>query len=138
MLKRCSHTTRVISLIACVFLGLAPAAVAQNLSPVQLAISQQIQAIPDPPPPTSAPINVVPFQFDPSGTNLVKAEWLIGIGCPTGATATTGPVTDPACATGDPQDRRNEGLLLAKTGPTGNNAAAGARLLGPGVKGVVL
>jgi len=83
--------------------------------------------MPDPPPPTNAPLNVVPFEFDPDGTYLVRATWQTGIGCP----------QIQGCA-GDPQDKRNEGLLLVKTGPTATNAAAGARLLGPAVKGVTL
>src|SRR5437588_8984010 len=116
--------------------------VAQNLLPVQVAITQQVMSTPDPPPQTSDKINVVPFEFDPFGTNLVQATWQTGIGCPTNATTNNGsssaPLTDPACPTGDPKDMRNEGLLLAKTGPTPNFAAAGARLLGPGVKGVML
>ena len=78
----------------------------------------------------------MPFTFDPAGTNLVAALWNTGLGCPTGATSTAGPVNDPACLTGDLKDKRNEGLLPAKTGPTGNVAAAGARLLG--VKGIKL
>jgi hypothetical protein len=44
--------------------------------------------------------------------------------------------TDPACPYGDLDDRRNEGLLLAKTGPTGNFASATAELIN--VKGIVL
>jgi len=102
-------------------------AVAQNLSPVQIAITSAINSIADPPPPTSAPLNVVPFEFDPNGTYLVRATWQTGIGCPQSG----------GCA-GDPQDNRNEGLLLVKTGLTTNFAAAGARLLGPAVKGVSL
>jgi hypothetical protein len=74
-----------------------------------------------------------PQEFDPFDTNLVQAAWLGGIGCPTGAKTVTfdaagnlqtGTYTDPACATGDPQDTGNEGVLLAKTGPTGNIASA--------------
>src|SRR5713226_4428467 len=84
---------------------------------------------------------VTPFRFDPSQTRLVQSAWLSGIGCPTNATVVPygGPPTtfsDPACPTGDPRDTRNEGLLLAKTGPTTNNAAAGAEL--KGVRGTVL
>jgi hypothetical protein len=91
---------------------------------------------------------VRPFEFDPERTFLVQAEWLTGIGCPTNArtavfdasqpdNASPGPnYTDPACQTGDPRDRRNEGLLLAKTGPTANFAAAGAEL--KNVQGIVL
>jgi hypothetical protein len=80
--------------------------------------------------------------FDPAGTHLVAAEWERGIGCPpVGASisldgTTLTPYNDPACATGDPSDKHNEGLLLVKTGPTGNFAAAGAVL--HGVKGIVL
>jgi hypothetical protein len=82
--------------------------------------------------------------FDPSQTRLVNASWLGGIGCPTNAKIVafdpTGTFllppskyTDPACATGDSRDKNNEGLLMAKTGPTNNNAAAVADLVG--VKG---
>jgi hypothetical protein len=91
---------------------------------------------------------VAPSVFDPHGTHLVAAEWEGGIGCPTNATTDPfnpnppfnllgpTPYTDPACPTGDPNDKRNEGLLLVKTGPTLNDAAAGAELLG--VKGTIL
>jgi hypothetical protein len=72
--------------------------------------------------------NVVPFEFDPNGTHLVGAGWKAGLGCPTNI--------DPACPTGDPQDTNNEGLFMAKTGPTNNDASAGAAILG--VKGVLL
>jgi len=92
--------------------------------------------------------SVAPSVFDPHGTHLVAAEWEGGIGCPTNATIvpfappdfnTLGPpqpYTDPACPTGDPNDKRNEGLLLVKTGPTNDDAAAGAELIG--VKGTML
>jgi hypothetical protein len=70
--------------------------------------------------------------FDPAKTYLVASDWQSGIGCPTNATtfdgSTTSTYTDPACAAGDSRDRRNEGLLLAKTGPTPNFAAAQADL----------
>ena len=83
---------------------------------------------------------VVPFEFDPFNTFLVAAEWKTGIGCPTSAQTndgtTSGTFTDPACATDDPQDKRNEGLLLAKTGPTANFASAGAKI--NGVTGMVI
>ena len=144
MLKRCLlFKVAVFVIPAALAFGLAftSIAVAQNLTPVQNLISSQILAIPDPPPPTTDPINVVPFEFDPFGTNLVRGTWLTGTGCPTGATTNTGSpgtFTDAACPTGDSKDKRNEGLLLVKTGPTPNIAASGARLLGPGVKGVVL
>jgi hypothetical protein len=85
--------------------------------------------------------SVVPSAFDPHETHLVAAEWEGGIGCPAKATTApflppdfstvgTGTYTDPACTTGDPNDKRNAGLLLVKTGPTNNDAAAGAELLG--------
>jgi hypothetical protein len=91
--------------------------------------------------------NVIPFQFDPHDTDLVAAEWREGIGCPTNAstapflpadfsTVGSGSYTDPACPNGDPRDRRNFGLLLVKTGPTNNDASAGATL--DGVRGVTL
>jgi len=88
-------------------------------------------------------IRVIPFVFDPAGTNLVAAKWLAGIGCPTSAgISTTGgnkpdsTYTDPACATGDDRDNNVEGLLLAKTGPTANVAAGGAVITG--VEGITL
>jgi hypothetical protein len=91
---------------------------------------------------TVAPV----VDFDPYKTGLVQAAWLTGIGCPTNATirpflpdGSVGPATpyaDPACAVGDPKDKKNEGLLLVKTGPTNNFAAAAAVL--NGVKGTVL
>jgi hypothetical protein len=89
-------------------------------------------------------------QFDPGKTFLVQGEWLAGLGCPTEAkTAACDPTdpacdktvpgptyTDPACPTGDAKDKRNQGLVLAKTGPTTNVAAAFAQL--KHVKGIVL
>jgi hypothetical protein len=78
---------------------------------------------------------VKPREFDPAKTFLVQAEWLSGIGCPTNAATSsdgqnqTGTYTDPACpAATSPRDRKVEGLLLAKTGPTANFAAAVADL----------
>lgn len=89
--------------------------------------------------PRAGTFQVKPQEFDPGKTGLVQAAWLDGTGCPTGATIAlsnatgTGiagyqPYTDPACATGDPKDQHVEGLLLAKTGPSANFAAAGAEL----------
>jgi len=86
---------------------------------------------------------VKPGEFDPAHTNLVQAAWLNGIGCPTAASitfdgSTTNPFTDPACPVGmaDPKDQHNEGLLLVKTGPTANFAAAVAEL--KKVRGITL
>jgi hypothetical protein len=90
---------------------------------------------------------VKPQEFDPAHTDLVQAAWLNAIGCPTDAfiaipdptfteVADTAPFTDEACATGDPRDQHNEGLLLVKTGPTANFASATAEL--HRVKGTVL
>ena len=91
----------------------------------------------------SGTFNVVPFQFDPAGSQLVAAEWRSGIGCATSASIAAYPSTtptttyqEPGCPTGDDRDRRVEGLLLAKTGPTANNASAGARITG--VRGITL
>jgi hypothetical protein len=88
-------------------------------------------------------ITVVPFEFDPNHTSLVRAFWLRGTGCPTDATSVPfggSPMmfSDAACPSGmgDPKDKKNEGLLLAKTGPTTNFASAGAVL--NGVKGIML
>ena len=84
-------------------------------------------------------------EFDPLKTRLVQAAWVNGIGCPTNARTATfagdqlvhgQPYTDPACTTGDRRDRHVRGLLLAKTGPTPNVAAAVARI--GGVRGMTL
>jgi len=79
--------------------------------------------------------NVEPHEFDPGHTFLVQAAWLQGIGCPTNAPVAVYPATHPtthytACATGDTHDKQTEGLLLAKTGPSNNNAEAYANLKG--------
>jgi hypothetical protein len=83
---------------------------------------------------------VTPIVFDPFDSDLVAARWVNGAGCPTGATVNDGTTsssfTDPACPTGDPRDEHNQGLLLVKTGPTPNDAAAIAEL--KGVKGISL
>ena len=83
---------------------------------------------------------VKPGQFDPGHTFLVQAAWLNGTGCPTNASTFDGSTntifTDQACPTGDPRDQHNEGLLLAKTGPTNNVAAAVAEL--KKVRGITL
>ena len=88
---------------------------------------------------------VVPKIFDPFRSHLVNAGWEKGTGCPTGATLRQfnpnppfellppSSYTDPACPTGDGKDKANEGLLLVKTGPTLNDASAGAEI--KGVKG---
>ena len=74
-------------------------------------------------------------EFDPAKTFLVQAEWLNGIGCPTNASTSSdgenrdGSFTDGACPTAtSPKDKKVEGLLLAKTGPTANFASAVADL----------
>jgi hypothetical protein len=73
--------------------------------------------------------DVAPSKYDPSNTKLVASQWITGIGCPTNAKQSSGPVyTDTACPDGDPADKDNKGLLMAKTGPTTNNAAAFAQL----------
>jgi hypothetical protein len=85
-------------------------------------------------------------EFDPAHSFLVQAEWLDGIGCPTSqdiqafvppayTTTTTVTYKDLGCPTGDPSDSHNQGLLLVKTGPTNNNAAAVADI--KGVKGPI-
>jgi len=76
-------------------------------------------------------------EFDPGNTFLVQAQWLDGIGCPTNArianpnadftgVGSIGSYGDPGCPTGDSSDTHNQGLLLVKTGPTANFAAAQA------------
>jgi hypothetical protein len=83
---------------------------------------------------------VKPQEFDPARTQLVQAAWLNGTGCPTGAFtydgSSTAPFTDTACPTGDAKDQHIEGLLLVKTGPTANFAAATAEL--KKVRGITL
>jgi len=86
-------------------------------------------------------IQAKPFIYDPGNTRLVQGAWLDGIGCPTGAKIALYPsgsesFTAAGCPTGDASDRSNQGLLLAKTGPTKNNASAGAVL--KNVKGITL
>jgi hypothetical protein len=92
--------------------------------------------------------DVVASNFDPFHTHLVVSEWENGLGCPTGAKEVLfnpnppfnllppSSLTDPACATGDPNDTGNAGLLLAKSGDTPDDAAAGADI--KEVKGIVL
>lgn len=84
-------------------------------------------------------------EFDPLRTHLVQGTWVNGIGCPTNARTAAfvvdevveGPsYTDSACPTGDPRDKQVRGLLLAKTGPTSNVAAAVAEV--KGVRGKAL
>lgn len=90
----------------------------------------------------AAKFAVTANEFDPARTFLVQAQWLDGIGCPTNAgvsadgSTITSHFTDAACATGDSSDSHNQGLLLAKTGPTANFAAAQADV--SGVKGITL
>ena len=87
-------------------------------------------------------LEVIPGEFDPAHSDLVNAAWLSGTGCPTAVqflnayTSMNESYTDPACLTGDPKDKSNEGLLLFKTGPTANNAAAIAEVRG--VNGTVV
>ena len=86
--------------------------------------------------------NVKPTEFDPAKTHLVHASWQDGIGCPTNAGTSSdgvnqdGTYSDPACTTGDAQDKQNEGLILAKTGPSANFASAFVEL--KDVKGITL
>jgi hypothetical protein len=93
--------------------------------------------------PGDDPHNVVPFQFDPNKTGLVRATWLRGTGCPTNATfvpfgGSATPFTDPGCPPPafDDKDKKFDGLLLSKIGPTANFASAGADI--KNVKGLVL
>lgn len=74
-----------------------------------------------------------PATFDPARTYLVGTAWVAGIGCPSNSKiyngTNVGLYTDPACTTGAPGDKKNAGLLLAKSGPTlGNYAAAQVNL----------
>jgi hypothetical protein len=108
------------------------------LIPIGSGSAQILPVVPQPAP----TFIVIPFEFDPHGTFLVASLWKSGIGCPTDAkvvpfvppdfTEVGDPVsyTDPACVTGDSSDHSNQGLLLAKTGPTNNDASGGANLDG--------
>ena len=70
--------------------------------------------------------SVTPREYDPMHTFLVQAAWLDGIGCPS-----LSAYKDPACnPNNDSSDNRNQGLLLAKTGPTTTNASAFADIRG--------
>jgi hypothetical protein len=122
-MKTCEMRFAALGVVAIVLLAASSAAAqVSQLDPVQAQISQAVSS--------DTSMNVVPFEFDPNGLNLAQSSWLTGIGCaPNGG-------TDPGCAAGDPKDRRNEGLLLAKTGLTTNVVAAGARI--NGVKGIVI
>src|SRR5438132_4428004 len=90
----------------------------------------------------AAKCTVTASEFDPAHTFLVQAQWLDGIGCPTNAgvsadgSTITSHYTDAACTTGDSSDSHNQGLLLVKTGPTPNYAAAQADI--SGVSGIHL
>src|SRR5207237_8697810 len=90
----------------------------------------------------AAKFTVTASEFDPAHTFLVQAQWLDGIGCPTNAgvsadgSTITSHYTDAACTTGDSSDSHNQGLLLVKTGPTPNYAAAQAD--NSGVSGIPL
>src|SRR5439155_23504525 len=65
-------------------------------------------------------------EFDAGNTFLVLAQWLDGIGCPS-----LSPDKDPACNPNNGSiDKRNHGLLIAKTGPTMTNTSACAVFLG--------
>jgi hypothetical protein len=107
-------------------------------------VTDPASALVQPEDPPDDPITVVPFEFDPNHTSLVRAFWMRGIGCPTHATAVdffgaSEDVTDPACTTGDPKDSpgKNKGLLLVKTGPSVPNFASAGAVLN-GVKGIML
>jgi hypothetical protein len=88
---------------------------------------------------------VAPWQYDPYNGSLVESDWINHIGCPFNAEINTydssgnvvaGTYTDPGCPVQFRADPNIQGLLLAKTGPTGNIAAVGAEL--KGVRDIVL
>ncbi len=82
--------------------------------------------------------NAHPQTYDPAHTFMVSTGWINGIGCPTNQPyapfSSANPnkasqtYTDPACPTGDPKDRQNQGLLMNKVGPDDNNAASQVQL----------
>jgi hypothetical protein len=135
--------------IAMSSVGGASATDAPKLDPglFGLTVMNSLAAPVDDPLAPSGFYQVKPQEFDPGRTGLVQAAWLDGTGCPTQATIAepnadfTGiggyaSYADAGCPTGDPKDQHFEGLLLAKTGPSENFAAATAELTQ--VKGVVL
>ena len=88
---------------------------------------------------------VTPWTYDPFNGSLVESDWINHTGCPFGAQINTydasgnlvaGTYTDGGCPTQYRADPNVQGLFLAKTGPTANVVAAGAKLVG--VQGVVL
>jgi hypothetical protein len=85
---------------------------------------------------------VHPKDFDPAHTSLVDSNWDEGLGCPTNAKTSSdgvhldGTTSDAGCPTTDSKDKKNMGLILAKTGPTPNYAAATAEV--KDVKNIVL
>jgi hypothetical protein len=121
-----------------------PFNVALNVALMNALAEPVLDPVADPP---GSFKNVKPNQFDPAKSYLVQAAWLHGTGCPTNAQyqefnpappfeLRPAVYTDAACATGDPNDARNEGLLMFKTGPTNDNASAVAELIN--VKGMTL
>ena len=83
----------------------------------------------------------VPFEFDPDSSNVVAAKWKTGLGCPSTGVVPAAPTNTPSfsdigCPTTDARDTHNEGLLLAKSGPTTINASAGVTI--QGVNGITL
>jgi hypothetical protein len=141
-----SSAAAVLMLAGAAFVGGAAAGLV-TLDPAKFGLTlftSMAQPLDDPTQPT---FQVKPQEFDPGKTNLVQSAWLPAIGCPTDAqialpnatfTDFTGlqPYQDSACPTGDPNDKRHEGLLLVKTGPTLNFASATAELTR--VKGITL
>jgi len=128
---------RAVAAVALLVVAVSFPVDAQSLSPLQLAVSNSVSS--------SKSITVVPFEFDPYRTDLVRSTWLTGTGCPTSAAIVTldvsgnpqsGTSADSGCPTADSKDHKFEGLLLSKIGPTANFAAAGAKL--EGVKGIIL
>jgi hypothetical protein len=108
------------------------------------AFTQQdpsLVALMDPPlDPTLDPPNnfhsVSTHIFDPQDTDSIQSDWEKGIGCGNTAATKGTSYQDSICSTGDLRDEENYGLLLAKSGPTPQNAAAFAELHNP--KGLVL
>jgi hypothetical protein len=90
-------------------------------------------------PPAGEFKSVKPHRYDPGDTDSVQAKWLNGTGCGN-VDATNGTsYQDSVCTTlagADQRDEENAGLLLAKGGPTPQDAAGFAEL--KNVKGITL
>lgn len=116
----------------------SPSLSAAQIAEFSALDSNLTSAVPAPTDPPGHFNSVQAMNYDPGDTDSVQSKWEQGIGCPNGtATKSSSNYTDPTCATMfDPMDEENDGLLLEKGGPTGQNSAATAQL--QNVQGITL